>query len=42
MTNVLIVSRFGQKYLLNALNVNVNVTVKHQVIFQALTHPLTF
>ena len=25
VTNVLIVSRFGQKYLLNALNVNVNV-----------------
>ena len=24
MTNVLILSRFGQKHLLNALNVNVN------------------
>ena len=29
LTNVLIVSRFGKKPLLNALNVNVNVNVMH-------------
>ena len=28
LTNVLIVSRFGQKHLLNALNVNVNNNLK--------------
>ena len=36
VTNVLIVSRFGQKHLLNALNVNVNVNVDHLVSFPGL------